>query len=165
MDMGLSVICPLARLGMPRIRFLFVGSRLCSTLLSDTPSRDRCPCASLCLHLHPVGKGTPTPKLSNMPSTQRERPNTDVGARRYATDPNGLRRKSTGEGTRSVRFHARASIPLTVLAWQIPFCLVGMRFRLRSPAISRKDSPPARYCLIIRIAACSTPFFTSWWFR
>ena len=63
MDMGLSVICPLARLGMPRIQFLFVGSRLCSTLLSDTPSRDRCPCASLRLHLHQVGEGTSTPKL------------------------------------------------------------------------------------------------------
>jgi hypothetical protein len=72
MDMGLSVICPLARLGMPIIRFLSVGSRLCSTLLSDTLSRDRCPCASLCLHLHQVGKGIFTPKLSNMPSTQKK---------------------------------------------------------------------------------------------
>ena len=73
MDMGLSVICLLARLGMPRIQFLSVGSRLCSTLLSDTLSRDRCPCASLRLHLHQVGEGTFTPKLVNMPSTQRRR--------------------------------------------------------------------------------------------
>jgi len=71
MDMGLSVICPLARLGMPRIQFLFVGSRLCSALLSDTLSRDRCPCVSLRLHLHQVGEGTCTPKLVNMPSTQK----------------------------------------------------------------------------------------------
>ena len=70
MDMGLSVISPLARLGMPCIQFLFVGSRLCSTLLSDTLSRDKCPCVSLRLHLHQVGEGTFTPKLVNMPSTQ-----------------------------------------------------------------------------------------------
>jgi len=58
--------------------------------------------------------------------------------------------------------HARASIALTVLACQIPFCLVGMGFRLKLPAISRSDNPPARYCLIMRIAACLAPFFTSW---
>ena len=72
MDMGLSVISPLARLGMPRIQFLFVGSRLCSTLLSDTLSRDKCPCVSLRLHLHQVGEGTFTPKLVNMPSTLKK---------------------------------------------------------------------------------------------
>ena len=69
MDMGLSVICPLAQLGMPPIQFLFVGSRLCSTLLSD-PSSLMSPCVSLRLHLHQVGEGTFTPKLVNMPSTQ-----------------------------------------------------------------------------------------------
>ncbi len=58
----------------PHIRFLFVGSHLCSTLLSDTLSRDRCPCVSLRLHLHQVGEGTSTPELSNMPSTQKEPP-------------------------------------------------------------------------------------------
>ncbi len=73
MDMGFTVICPLARLGMPCIQFLFVGSRLCSTLLSDTLSRDKCPCVSLRLHLHQVGEGTFTPKLVNMPSTQKRR--------------------------------------------------------------------------------------------
>ena len=78
MDMGLSVIGPLARLGMPLIQFLFVGSRLCSTLLSDTLSRDKCPCASLRLHLHQVGEGTFTPKLVNMPST----PKKDLPARK-----------------------------------------------------------------------------------
>jgi hypothetical protein len=78
MDMGLSVIGPLARLGMPLIQFLFVGSRLCSTLLSDTLSRDKCPCVSLRLHLHQVGEGTFTPKLMNMPSTPKPPP-TEVG--------------------------------------------------------------------------------------
>src|ERR1017187_9486295 len=57
------------------IRFLFIGSRLCSTLLSDPASRRR-PCASLSLHLHQVGKRTFTSKLSNMLGTPKEsRPN------------------------------------------------------------------------------------------
>src|SRR5216684_2672098 len=38
----------------PRIRFLFIGSHLCSTLPSDPPRGDS-PCASLTLHLHQVG--------------------------------------------------------------------------------------------------------------
>src|ERR1017187_10884943 len=44
------------------IRFLFIGSRLCCTLLSEPASRRR-PCASLSLHFHQVVKGTSTPKL------------------------------------------------------------------------------------------------------
>ena len=46
MDMGFAVICPLARHRMPQIRFLYIGSYVCSTLLSDPASRRR-PCASL----------------------------------------------------------------------------------------------------------------------
>ena len=38
MDMGFAIICPLARHRRPRIRFLFIGSRLCSTLLSGPAS-------------------------------------------------------------------------------------------------------------------------------
>ena len=68
MDMGFVVIGPLARHRMPRIRFLYIGSHVCSTLLSDAPSRLR-PCVSLSLHLHQVVKGTFTPKLSNMLGT------------------------------------------------------------------------------------------------
>ena len=71
MDMGFAVTCQLARHRMPHIRFLFIGSHLCSTLLSDPASRRR-PCASLSLHLHQVGKGTFTPKLSNMLGTHRK---------------------------------------------------------------------------------------------
>ena len=48
MDMGFVVICRLARHRMPRIWFLYIGSRLCSALLSDPPSPER-PCASLSL--------------------------------------------------------------------------------------------------------------------
>ncbi len=50
------------------IRFLFVRSRLRSTLPSDPASRRR-PCASLDLHLHQVGQGTLTPELSDMLGT------------------------------------------------------------------------------------------------
>src|SRR5437667_6535511 len=56
---------------LPRIQFLFIGSRLCSTLFSDLTSRLG-PCASLSLHLHPVVKRTCTSKLSIMLGTQRK---------------------------------------------------------------------------------------------
>src|SRR5208282_4204572 len=69
MDMGFAVIRPLARHRMPLIRFLYIGSYVCSTLLSDPASRRR-RCASLSLHLHQVVKGTFTPKLSNMLGTR-----------------------------------------------------------------------------------------------
>src|SRR5438045_4960172 len=69
MDLDLATSCPLVRPALPRIRFLFVGSRLCSTLPSDGPSRFR-PCALLVLHLHQVAQGTFTPKLSDMSDTQ-----------------------------------------------------------------------------------------------
>jgi hypothetical protein len=59
--------------GLPRIRFLFVGSRLCSTLPSDRTSRS-CPCASLALHPHQVVQGTYTPKSLNMLGTQKKGP-------------------------------------------------------------------------------------------
>jgi hypothetical protein len=39
MDMGFAFIGPLARHRRPRIRFLFIGSHLCSTLLSGPASR------------------------------------------------------------------------------------------------------------------------------
>ena len=72
MDRDFAVSCPLVRPGLPHIRFLFVRSRFCSTLLSDAASRRR-PCASLALHLHQVVQGTCTPKLSNMLGTQLTR--------------------------------------------------------------------------------------------
>src|SRR5438270_5988253 len=53
MDEDFAVSRPLVRPGLPHIRFLFVRSRFCSTLLSDAASRRR-PCASLTLHLHQV---------------------------------------------------------------------------------------------------------------
>jgi len=53
MDTDFAVNCPLVRHRMPQIRFLYIGSRLCSALLSDSTSRWR-PCASLSLHVHHV---------------------------------------------------------------------------------------------------------------
>ncbi len=46
MNMDFVVSCQLIRHRMPQIRFLYIGSHLCSTLLSDSPSPER-PCASL----------------------------------------------------------------------------------------------------------------------
>src|SRR6185503_7729431 len=68
MDMGFAANGPLARRLEPPIRFLFIGPRVCSALPSDPTSRRR-PCASLALHLHQVGQGTLTPKLSDMLGT------------------------------------------------------------------------------------------------
>src|SRR6476660_7448263 len=72
MDGDFAVSRPLVRPGLPHIRFLFVRSRIRSTLLSDPASRRR-PCASLALHLHQVVQGTCTPRLSNMLGTRLNR--------------------------------------------------------------------------------------------
>jgi hypothetical protein len=49
-----AVLCRLVLRLMPQIRFLSIGSHLCSALLSDDPSRSR-PCASLTLPFHQYG--------------------------------------------------------------------------------------------------------------
>ena len=72
MELGFAVICPLARHRRPQIQFLSIGSRVCSTLLSDIASR-RHLCASLSLHLHQVVKRTFTSKRLNMLGTQTKR--------------------------------------------------------------------------------------------
>ena len=69
MDMGFVVLCRFARHRRPQIQFLSIGSRVCSTLLSDITSR-QCPCASLSLLLHQDVKRTFTSKLSNMLGTR-----------------------------------------------------------------------------------------------
>ena len=51
MDMGFVVLCRFARHRRPQIRFLSIGSRVCSTLPSDLLLRLG-PCASLSLHVH-----------------------------------------------------------------------------------------------------------------
>src|ERR1039458_7852725 len=71
MDMDFVVIGQLVRHRMPQIRFLYIGSYVCSTLLSDPASRRR-PCASLSLRLHQAVKRTFTFELSNMLGTQRK---------------------------------------------------------------------------------------------
>jgi hypothetical protein len=57
MDMGFAIIGSLARHRRPHIRFLFIGSCLCSTLLSGPASRRVLfhPCVSLTLRLHQTG--------------------------------------------------------------------------------------------------------------
>src|SRR6266704_3186670 len=84
MDMGFVVICQLARRRMPQIRFLYIGSHVCSTLLSDPPSPER-PCASLSLHLHQVVKRTFTLELSNMLGTPTKAPERMPPALHFAT--------------------------------------------------------------------------------
>src|SRR5829696_2778674 len=92
---------PLVRLVLPPIRFLFVGSRVCSTLPSDGPSRDLiCPCASLALRLHQAVQGTFTPKLLNMPDTPcrslLRRLKHALGWQRYA-EPSRAKPKNQGK--------------------------------------------------------------------
>src|ERR1700688_2513898 len=57
----------------PQIRFLYIGSRFCSTLPSDPASRRR-PCASLSLHLYRVVKRTCTSQLSTLLGVPRKTP-------------------------------------------------------------------------------------------
>src|SRR5215469_18746292 len=57
---------------LPLIQFLFIGPRVCSTLLSDLASRLG-PCPSLSLHVHRVVKRTCTSKLSIMLGTQNRK--------------------------------------------------------------------------------------------
>jgi hypothetical protein len=73
MDVDFATICPLVKRRMPHFRFLSIGSRLCSTLLSDTASRRR-PRDSLSLLLHQDVKGNCTQKLLNMLGTQTKAP-------------------------------------------------------------------------------------------
>jgi hypothetical protein len=79
MDVDFAVTGQLVRRRMPHIRFLSIGSRLCSTLPSDPASRRR-PCASLSLLLHQDVKGTRTPKLSIMHGVPEKCPGSDAGA-------------------------------------------------------------------------------------
>src|SRR5258708_2297593 len=56
--------------GLPGIQFLFIGSRLCATLLLDFTSQLG-PGPSASLHLHPVAKRTGTSKLWIMLGAQK----------------------------------------------------------------------------------------------
>src|SRR5437016_14497239 len=72
MDVDFAITCSLARHRRPhQIQFLSIGSRVCSTLLSDLASRLG-PCASLSLRLHQAVKRTFTSKLSNLLGTQQK---------------------------------------------------------------------------------------------
>ena len=77
-DVDFAVNGQLVRHRMPHIRFLSIGSRLCSTLPSDAASRRR-PCASLSLLLHQDVKRTCTSKLSIMRGVPQKCPRRTEG--------------------------------------------------------------------------------------
>ena len=79
MDVDFAISRSLVRPRMPRIRFLFVRSRLCFTLPPDPASRRR-PCASLALRLHQAVQRTCTSRLSDMPGTRLNRSAVDAGS-------------------------------------------------------------------------------------
>ena len=66
-DMDFVTSCSLVPPDLPPIRFLFVESRLCSTLPSDLASRRR-PCASLTLLLVRMGRGLSPPSCRSCPA-------------------------------------------------------------------------------------------------
>jgi hypothetical protein len=70
MNVGFAIIGPFARQHRPPIQFLFIGSRVCSTLLSGLASR-LIPCASLSLHLHQAVTRTFPSQLSTLLGTPK----------------------------------------------------------------------------------------------
>src|ERR1700740_3704763 len=110
MDMDFAVSCQLVQHRMPLIRFLYVGSYVCSTLLSDPPSPGR-PCASLSLHLHQVVKRTFTFELSNMLGTHRDRGKPHSSA---PPTPPDMRVPIRRFGGVSDRFHSQTPDPAGV---------------------------------------------------
>ena len=164
MDMGFAVIRPLAQRRMPHIRFLFIGSHVCSTLLSDLASRRR-RCASLSLHLHQVVKGTFTPKLSNLLGT-RKYPPAKPGALVCEPLKAAAGSLSRPRKTMAERYHnlswclLQAPVPVSVLqdseSFTEPNC--------RHPAVSigrshlrigNMLSSPPTYCRICQTSAAS----------
>src|SRR2546429_9561372 len=74
MDVDFAITCSLARHRRPhQIQFLSIGSRVCSTLLSDLASRPG-PCASLSLRPPPARKRAFTPNHSDPPATTEKTP-------------------------------------------------------------------------------------------
>jgi hypothetical protein len=148
MDTDFVEPSPLVRPDLPPIRFLFVGSRFCSTLLSDGLSRGR-PCASLALRLHQAVRGTFTPKLLNMldtpgmpplraPPSLRLLPILDgpqVAFRECAGRHPGRPRKESSCCEPCRRFLSSCSSPPFLAGRLLP------RSRLRLPLDRRKRDP------------------------
>jgi hypothetical protein len=114
----------------PPIRFLYIGSRFCSTLPSDPTSRRR-PCASLSLHLYQVVKRTFTSKLSNMLGVPKK------PGRQLAP----WRKK--GRATRYVKsrappFFAFSQLPLSACSFVRRFLLLSSNLE---PQISNLQQP------------------------
>src|ERR1700752_552087 len=132
MDMGFVVIRLVARHRRPRIRSLFIGSHLCSALLSGPASRRVLfhPCASLSLHLHLVVKRTCTSKLSNMLGTQAKSPEriTPPGFLRFPGRPVLLAKRNNAE----------CAVPVIIVA-RGKEQLVGIS--VRASALSELNGP------------------------
>ena len=113
MALDFAISCSLVRPGRPHIRFLSIGSRLCSTLPPD-PASQRCPCASLALQHHPSGQRTLTSKLSNMLGTQLMGTSRCEVPRSRAFRPASVRTEVCGPGRRSqtLRTSLRSARPL-----------------------------------------------------
>src|SRR5690349_16895622 len=77
---------------LPHIQFLFIGSRLCSALLSGPASRRVLshPCASLSLHVHHTVKRTCTSKLSIMLGTPKQNGASATRLPRLSDSPNEI---------------------------------------------------------------------------
>ena len=104
----------------PQIQFLYIGSRICSTLFSDSALRRR-PCASLSLHLYQVVKRTLTFKLSNM-----------LGTHKKAVPEDGHNRGGTSEEVRTSLLTPALRLPL----WALELARSGSkreRIRYREP--------------------------------
>jgi hypothetical protein len=76
MDMGFAIIGSLGRHRRPSIRFLFIGSRLCSTLLSGPASRRVTSPLRFAVTSRPSGckKGTCASELSTLLGTRKKIP-------------------------------------------------------------------------------------------
>src|SRR5262249_60245322 len=72
---------------LPLIQFLFIGSRVCYTLLSDLASRLG-PCASLSLHVH---HGLTPPSYRSFSAHKGERPGARLQAALKPLSPEKIR--------------------------------------------------------------------------
>src|SRR6516162_2990918 len=144
MDMDFANGCPLVRPTLPHIRFLFVGSRLCSTLPSDGPSRFR-PCALLVLHLHQVAQGTFTPNCRTCPTHSPALTRPAARLRGLTAAPQPSVRHPSRSTAQCDHFDAGSTRPLGFCP--APFALTGLHVHYQNPNISDEgvlDTPPPR---------------------
>ena len=105
----------------PQIRFLYIGSRFCSTLPSD-PASQRRPCASLSLHLYQVVKRTYTSRLSNMLGVRKGK-----GVRLDALEIKPIHHRRIADRAQPICWGCSAR-----------FCLISFTLSTRSSACLRR---------------------------